>query len=625
LMFMASMLGLVLADNLLALFTFWELTSISSYFLIGFDHERESARTSALQALLVTGAGGLALLAGFLLVGHAAGSMEISALLSGGEVIRPHPLYAPIVVLVLAGAFTKSAQLPFHFWLPGAMLAPTPVSAYLHSATMVKAGVYLLARLTPVLGGTEIWMIALTTAGATTMTVGAFLALRQTDLKLILAYLTVSALGILVLFIGLGSSEAMVAAMVFLLGHALYKGALFLVVGIVDHETGTRDIRKVGGLRAAMPVTATIAGLAALSLAALPPAFGFIGKELLLQTSLGATAWLITIALVLASSVFVAGAGIVAIRPFFGKKAATPKRAHEAPPSFWLAPMLLAGTGILFGLMPSLVEGALLQSAVQAILREPVTFHLALWHGFNLPLALSAVSLGCGAALYAGRRQAHDAAERLQITSSWGPQHWYGHVLTGMNGLAQRQTRVLQNGYLRSYLLIIVAATVGLAVAKLFNAIGSLDLTAELDVRFYEWIVAALIPAGALTAIMSRSRLGAVAALGVVGYSVGLIFVLFSAPDLAMTQFMVETLTVILFVLVFYHLPRFTALSTRLELVRDSLTALAFGGLITIIVSIGAGIQLYPKISDYFIENSLPLAHGRNVVNTILVDFREFD
>jgi multicomponent Na+:H+ antiporter subunit A len=243
LMFMGSMLGLVLADNLITLFVFWELTSLSSYLLIGFDHDQETTRAAALQALLVTSGGGLALLAGFLLIGDIAGSMELSSLLRSGDVIRAHPLYAWVVLLVCVGAFTKSAQVPFHFWLPNAMVAPTPVSAYLHSATMVKAGVYLLARLTPILGGTETWMIALMTAGATTMIVGAFLALRQTDLKLILAYLTVSALGILVLFIGLGTSEAIVAAIVFLLGHALYKGALFLVVGIVDHETGTRNAR----------------------------------------------------------------------------------------------------------------------------------------------------------------------------------------------------------------------------------------------------------------------------------------------------------------------------------------------------------------------------------------------
>jgi multicomponent Na+:H+ antiporter subunit A len=627
LMFMGSMLGLVLADNLITLFMFWELTSFSSYLLIGFDHNRESARAAALQALLVTGAGGLALLPGFLLLSHVGGSMEISALLGSGEVVRSHPLYAPILVLVLAGAFTKSAQVPFHFWLPSAMVAPTPVSAYLHSVTMVKAGVYLLARLSPVLGGTEFWMYALTTAGAVTMVVGAYLALRQTDLKLILAYLTVSALGILMLFLGIGTPQAIVAAMAFLLGHALYKGALFLVAGIVDHEAGSRDVEKLGGLRSAMPVTATIAALGALSLAALPPTLAFIGKELLLQVLITAKegAVILTIALVLASIVFVAAAGIVAIQPFFGKRVATPKHPHEALPSLWLGPMLLAAFGILLGIMPSLVEDSLLRPAVQAVVGAPVSFHLALWHGFNPPLALSALSLACGVALYAGRRRVHYAAARLQIGSWWGPQHWYGDLLAGINRLAQRQTQLLQNGYLRVYLLIIVATTLVLAGGKLFNAIGSIDFATNFDVRFYEWIIAGLIPTGALAAIMLRSRLGAVAALGVVGYSVGLLFVLFGAPDLAMTQFMVETLTVILFVLVFYHLPRFTMLSTRPALVRDALTALAFGGLITFIVSVGSGIQLYPKISDYFIENSLPLAHGRNIVNAILVDFRGFD
>lgn len=627
LMFTASMLGLVLADNLIALFVFWELTGISSYLLIGFNHNQESARAASLQALLVTGAGGLALLAGFLLLGHIGGSMEISALLGNGEVVRSHSLYAPILLLVLAGAFTKSAQVPFHFWLPNAMEAPTPVSAFLHSATMVKAGVYLLARLSPVLGGTEFWMYALTTAGATTMIVGAYLALRQTDLKRILAYLTVSALGILTLFLGLGTPQAISAAIVFLLGHALYKGTLFLVAGIVDHEAGTRDVEKLGGLRSAMPVTATAAVLAALSLAALPPTFGFIGKEMLLEASLVASegAGILTIAVVLASIVFVAAAGIVGIQPFFGKILETPKHPHEAPPSLWLGPMLLALLGILFGVMPSLVEDSLLKPAVQAIAREPATLHLALWHGFNLPLALSALSLACGAALYVGRRRVFHAAAQLQITSWWGPRHWYGCLLAGMNRLAQRQTQLLQNGYLRFYLLIIIATTLGLAGSKLFHAIGSVNFATNLDIRLYEWIVAALIPIGALAVIMSRSRLGAVAALGVVGYSVALIFVLYGAPDLAMTQFMVETLTVILFVLVFYHLPRFAILSSRRALVRDALMTLGFGALITIIVSIGSGLQLYPKISDYFIDNSLPLAHGRNIVNVILVDFRGFD
>jgi multicomponent Na+:H+ antiporter subunit A len=412
-----------------------------------------------------------------------------------------------------------------------------------------------------------------------------------------------------------------------LLGHALYKGALFLVAGIIDHQTGTRDVTQLSGLRSAMPITATIAALAALSLAAVFPTFGFIGKELLLKVSLAAKegAAILTIAIVLASIVFVGAAGIMAIQPFFGKRMTTSKHPHEAPPSLWLGPSLLGCLGVLFGVLPSLVEDPLIQPAAQAVVGGPVSFQLALWHGFNMPLALSALSFISGVALYAGRRQAHYTAARLQIDSWWAPQHWYDYLLRGLNRIAQLQTRLLQNGYLRFYLLIIVATTIALAVSKLFKSIGSLNAVANVDMRFYEWIVAGLIPIGALTAVASRSRLAAVAALGVVGYSVALIFILFGAPDLAMTQFLVETLTVMLFVLVFYHLPPFAILSSRPVLIRDALMALGFGALITIIVSVGSGIQLYPKISEYFIDNSLFLAHGRNVVNTILVDFRGFD
>ena len=628
-LFMAAMLGLVLADNLILLFVFWELTGISSYFLIGFDHHRESARSAALQALLVTGAGGLALLAGFVLLGHTGDSLEISALVACADVIRSHPLYSAVLVLVLAGAFTKSAQVPFHFWLPGAMEAPTPVSAYLHSATMVKAGIYLLARLSPVLGDTDLWFYALTIGGGTTMVVGAYLALRHTDLKLILAYLTVSALGILVLFLGLGTPEALFGAMVFLLAHALYKGALFLVAGIVDHQTGSRDVEKLGALRSAMPITATVAVLAGLSLAAFPPTLGFVGKELLLDVSFqaGNGAMLRTAAFALASVIFVASAGIVAVHPFFGAAPATRgEKPREAPPSLWLGPLLLASLGVLFGSWPSLVDNSLLRPAAHAFAGpSPAFIPLTLWHGITLPLVLSAVSFAGGIALYLGRRQVHAAAAALQVRAAWGPQAWYGQLLAGMNRLAARQTKLLQNGYLRVYLMIVVATTVGLALRPLFGVATSPDLAATLDLRFYEWIVAGLIPIGAVTAVTARTRLGAVAALGVVGYSVGFIFVLFGAPDLAMTQFMVETLTVILLVLVFYHLRHFTTLSRWPAVVRDAAIASAFGGLITVVVLAGSGLQLHPKISEYFFTHAVSLAHGRNVVNVLLVDFRAFD
>jgi multicomponent Na+:H+ antiporter subunit A len=334
LLFMGAMLGLVLADNLLVLFVFWELTSISSFLLIGFNHERPEARAAARQALLITGGGGLALLAGLILLGFAGGSFELSELLARGALMDGHPLYGAVLVLVLAGAFTKSAQFPFHFWLPSAMEAPTPVSAYLHSATMVKAGIYLLARLNPLLGGTDAWLFSLGGVGGATMLVGGILALYQTDLKRILAYTTVSALGILVLLLGIGTEEAIIAAMAFLLAHGLYKGALFMIAGIVDHETGVRNVEKLGGLWRSMPITAGVAVLAALSLAGFGPVFSFIAKELLFETALHAERFgaLLIGTTVAASAVFVAEGLIITARPFFGPTQSL-KLVHEPMPS----------------------------------------------------------------------------------------------------------------------------------------------------------------------------------------------------------------------------------------------------------------------------------------------------
>jgi multicomponent Na+:H+ antiporter subunit A len=349
--FMASMLGVVLSDNLILLFIFWELTSLTSFLLIGFYHDEEASRAAALQALIVTSLGGLVMLAGLVLLGQVAGTYEISALLDRGNAVRSSSLYTPILILILIGAFTKSAQFPFHFWLPNAMQAPAPVSAYLHSATMVKAGIYLLARLSPVLGGTQEWLFLVGGIGAATMLAGGFLAIIQTDLKRLLAYSTVSALGMIVHLIGLGSPLAVKAAMVLLVAHALYKGALFLVAGSVDHETGCRDVTRLGGLRGAMPVTAVAGGLAGLSMAGLPPALGFISKELFYETGLEFGAWL-TGAALLAAVFTIYVAGVVGVEPFWGNKQETPKKAHEASLALWLGPLLLSCLGLFFGLFP---------------------------------------------------------------------------------------------------------------------------------------------------------------------------------------------------------------------------------------------------------------------------------
>jgi multicomponent Na+:H+ antiporter subunit A len=593
--------------------------------LIGFDHERPAARSAALQALLVTGAGELAMLAGLIVLGQVAGTLDLSQLSARGAAVRADGLYPVILLLVLAGAFTKSAQVPFHFWLPNAMEAPTPVSAYLHSATMVKLGVYLLARLGPVLGGTPAWQAVVTTAGAATMLVGAWMAVRHTDLKRILAYSTLGALGTLVMLLGVGTEHAVAAAVAYVLGHALYKGALFLVAGAIDHETGTRDVGALGGLRGAMPITAVAGGLAALSMAGLPPLFGFIGKELTYEAALGAPLGAVLAGLAVAANVLlVAAAGITGIGPFFGRPGPTPKRPHEGPVSLWLGPVVLAGAGLAAGLLAYLLE-PLLGAAAGAILGTDARADLALWHGFNTVLALSALTLAGGAAAYGMRGNLRRAAARVDVGPRWGPARGYDLVLAGLHGLAWRVTRLVQNGSLHNYLVTIVVATVGL-VGFALTYRGALRWTPHWpDAAPYEVSLAVLIVAAALVAILTISRLGAVAALGLVGYGVALVYVQFGAPDLAMTQILVETLTAIVFVLVVYFLPRFARLSGARTRVRDALVALAAGALMTTLVLVASGIRFDPAIPDFYARESLPGGHGRNIVNVILVDFRALD
>jgi multicomponent Na+:H+ antiporter subunit A len=628
-LFMSSMLGVVLADNILTMYVFWELTSLTSYLLIGFDHQREEARKAAWQALLVTSGGGLAMLAGLVLLGQAGGTMELSGLVSQGENIRHHPLYLPILLLILVGAFTKSAQFPFHFWLPAAMEAPTPVSAYLHSATMVKAGVYLLARLSPALGGTEAWWYSVTLGGMATVLCGGYLALYGTDLKRILAYSTISALGTLVMFLGVGSPHAVQAVTVFLLAHALYKGALFMVAGAVDHETGTRDADRLGGLRRAMPITATAAVLAALSLAAIAPLFGFIGKEMLLEAALESPAhrFLVPV-VVMAGALFVAVAAIVGYRVFFREFIPTPKPPHEAPPSLWLGPLLMAMAGLVLGLFPALASQWVLSSAMAAVLgwREPYEpLKLSLWHGLTPALALSAGSILLGVILYAGWNAVRWINARLDFLLRRGPAWWYDLTLEGLNRVALAQTRLLQSGYLRYYIIAILATAVGLVGYTLVRSVEISWRLAGPEIRFYEAALAGLLLLAALAAVRAQTRLAAVAALGVVGYTVALVFILFGAPDLAMTQFAIETLTVILFVLVLYRLPRYAVFSSRGVRIRDAVVALIAGSLITALVLAATQDATHAPISQYFAEHSVTEAHGRNIVNVILVDFRSFD
>jgi multicomponent Na+:H+ antiporter subunit A len=627
LMFMASMLGVVLSNNLFSLFIFWELTSLSSYLLIGFNHEEEASRTAALQALLVTGGGGLAMLAGLVLLSLVGGTSEISELVLRGQLVQSHELYLPILLLILLGAFSKSAQSPFHFWLPAAMEAPTPVSAYLHSATMVKAGVYLLARMSPLLGGTLPWLYIVSGVGAVTMLVGAYLALYTSNIKRILAYTTISSLGTMVLLLGLGDSVAIKAAMVFLLAHALYKGALFMMAGAVYHESGTQDVDELGGLRKAMPITALVAGLAAISLAGFGPLLSFIGKELLLEAVLQAPQfWFaFTLAALLAGVVNVAMAMAVAYQPFFGPLKPTPKQVHEAPLSLWLGPGLLALLGIILGAFPSIVSANLIEPAVRAIYGEPVSVKLSLWHGWTTAFSLSLVVVLAGAGIYWIWESWRKAAFRLEKYLQWGPTWWYFKSLDGLNASARAVTRLIQSGRLHHYLTTIILTTIGLIGYTSLTRGVVVQMQAFPELRFYEAGLAALILLAALAAVRTNSRLASVAALGVVGYGVALTFVLFGAPDLAMTQLLIETMTVILLVLVLYHLPGFARLSTRVQRRVDAFIALTAGAMMTLLVLVATSVEQFSPISTYFAENSYPLGHGRNIVNVILVDFRALD
>lgn len=627
LVFMASMLGVVLADNLITLFVFWELTSISSYLLIGYKHEKAASRTAALQALLVTGSGGLALLAGLIVLGTIAGDYQISALAASADQIQADSLYAGALVLILLGAFTKSAQFPFHFWLPGAMEAPTPVSAYLHSATMVKAGVYLLARLQPALGGTAEWITLVTGVGALTLLVGAFLSWQQRDLKRILAYSTVGALGMLVMLLGIDNELAAKGAIVLLIAHSLYKGALFLVAGIIDHETGTRDVMLLGGLARKMPVTALAAILAASSMAGLPPLLGFISKEVLYEATLemDSLAWLVTGVALVGNVFMVAASGLVAIRPFFGAEGHPPKRPHEAPLAMWIGPLLLGILGLAAGALPSLTAEHLVGPATKAVLQESYKVKLVLYKGVNAMLILSAITIASGAAVYAWREMLHGWLGRLDVGIQVGPARGYRILVDGLPGTAAAITKVLQNGYLRYYLMTIIAVTVSLVGYVVLSRLDMGRAWRTPDVRFYELLIAAIILLAALMVTLTQSRMTAVAGLGVVGYSIALLYMMHGAPDLAMTQFAIETLTVVLFVLVIYRLPRFVNFSSGRARLRDALFALTAGGMMTLLVLLITADPLTSKLTPYFAENSYPLANGRNIVNVILVDFRQLD
>ncbi len=625
--FMASMLGLVLADDLLLVLVFWGLTGVTSYLLIGFEHTIGTSRLAAQQALLVTVSGELAMIAGLVLLGFAGETFSISELLGLGSMVQADPRYGLLTFLILLGALAKSAQFPFHFWLPNAMAAPTPVSAYLHSATMVTAGVYLVSRLTPVLGGTELWTIVLVVSGGSTMLIGNILALRQHDLKLVLAYSTVGALGTMVLLVGLGSDTAFVAAMALLLAHALYKAGLFLVTGIIDHEMGTRELDRFSGLARIMPLTAVAAALGAVSMAGIPPMIGFAAKELGLKSALAVedSTVVVTVALVIAGAATVGVAALASVGPFGGPLRTARDGGHDPGPAMWLGPLTLGVIGVLAALVPALGFGRLVGAAADAIGGGAAKYGVEPWYGVDLALGLSLLSIAAGALVFWRRFEVRVAVGRADLGHRIGPEKLYVLLEVWMLHSVKRLTAVMQNGRLRLYLLTVVTTLVALVWLIVLWTAGEMPaLGLELDLYLWEAIIAGLIVAGAAVAVTSSSRLGAVTALGAVGYGIALVYLLFGAPDLAIAQILVETLTVLLFVLVFWHMPRFGVETARASKVRDALVAASAGVLMTFFVLAAVGNTTIP-ISDWFLENSQPLAKGQNVVNTIIVDFRALD
>ena len=632
LLFMGSMLGVVLSENLIQLLIFWELTSLSSFLLIAYWRHREAARTGAKMALAITGAGGLALLGGFILLGEMVGSYELTTVLASGDLIRAHPLYLPALLLILLGAFTKSAQFPFHFWLPNAMAAPTPVSAYLHSATMVKAGVFLLARLFPVLSGTDAWTWWVGGIGLTTFLLGAVLALFKHDLKGLLAYSTISHLGLITALFGIGTPLAAVAGVFHIINHAIFKAGLFMAAGIIDHECGTRDMRRINGLWHYMPHTATLAMVASAAMAGVPLANGFLSKEMFFAEAVAASSdmrlgWLLPVVVTLAG-IFAVAYSIRFIHDVFfnGEPINLPKTPHE-PPRWMKVPVeILVVLVLLVGIFPAQTVEPLLAVAASAVLQGPLPEHdLAIWHGFNPALWMSLIALAGGALLYWGRKPLfalHDRLdERLQGKLI------FDALLGAVLAFARRLTYWLDTGSLQRQLMLFVVCALVLGGAGL--ALTPAPLTGTRALLPIDWVsltaAVTLVLATLAATALHQQRLTALILVGAVGLVVALVFIKFSAPDLALTQLSVEVVTIILLLLALYFLPATTPReSGAARRWRDAGIGLLAGG--------GAGALAWAvltrsseNIAGYFIQNSVPGGGGHNVVNVILVDFRGFD
>jgi multicomponent Na+:H+ antiporter subunit A len=657
LLFMGAMLGVVLSDNVIVLYGFWEMTSISSFLLIAYWHHREKSRYGALKSMLITVFGGLAMLAGFILLYIMTGTFSIREIIGSAGMLSNSTLFLPAMLLLLLGAFTKSAQFPFHIWLPDAMEAPTPVSAYLHSATMVKAGLYLVARFSPVFAGNAIWFWLVSITGIITLVYGSYRALKQTDLKGILAFSTISQLGLIMSLLGLGSASAFhtglsdslfytkatMAAVFHLINHAVFKGALFMVVGIVDHETGTRDIRRLGGLMAVMPISFTIALIGTFSMAGLPPFNGFLSKEMFFTAVLGImkmdsmslqTIGILFPVIAWIASLFTFGYSmIIVFRTFTGKTQfeKLDKAPHEAPLGMLLPPVVLASLAVVFGLFPNLLSYSLIEPAMAAIHpglllpgdRFLVSIHM--WHGWTPEIFMTMGVVIAGMLVYRfhprWRLLSEPLFDRVSLNRT------YDNGLQLLHRGSRRLTNSFMTGSVRHYLIYIFVffiASLGWALYR--SGAITVDFTSLAPVSLYEAVINIVLIIAVLTIPFISSRMILIILTGAAGYMVTLFFVIFRAPDLALTQMIVETVSVTLFLLCFYHLPKLRKEEARLSFkLTNAVIAVGVGVIMTLIALSVTDSKLFDSIAEFYLKYSYELAGGKNVVNVILVDFRGFD
>ncbi len=630
LLFQGAMLGIVLSDNILLLLIFWELTSLSSFLLIGYWKHLPEGRQGARMALAVTGAGGLAMIGGMLILGNIAGSYNLTEILAQGDAIRASEWYLPALILILLGAFTKSAQFPFHFWLPHAMAAPTPVSAYLHSATMVKAGVFLMARMWPVLSGTEAWFYIVSTTGLVTMVIGAFIALFKDDLKALLAYSTVSHLGLLTMLLGFGTKLAAIVAVFHIINHLTFKAALFMTAGIIDHETHTRDIKRLGGLRHLMPVTFLIGTIAALSMAGIPLFNGFLSKEMMLEEA-AHTVWAgshlaVPVLATLGALLSVAYSFRFISHVFLGPaRDDYPHTPHDPPFGLWASPALLAFLVVIIGILPAAVVGPLVAVAGGAVIGggDLPYYSLKIWHGITPALFMSIAAIAGGLVLL----WLHGPLDRAWIAAPRPEaKRIFDRLVASAAATSRWITEASHNGAISRYLAIFVVTSIALG-AIAWTGAGLPQPTRELlpvpAVIAVGWVL--LVAATIAVVSMHRYRFSALVLIGIIGLMISAGFVYLSAPDLALTQISVETVTIMLLLLALHFLPKSTPKESPAALrVRDAVIALAAGAGVAAL-AYAFLLRDVSTISDYHLANSYEGGGGTNVVNVILVDFRGYD